>query len=613
MGNVLEMVLGRPDTVQVVDINLLHLLDSLQRPDVVQGGAASVMDAVLAGDPAVRSTDPSDLQRILDLPIVDPSKTPDLTESFREPGGTMVLRPIQNAVLWQASQVGGLLGVLGVGHGKTICGFLLPRIMGAKRPLLLIPASMREQCEADYLRYGEHFKLADPLTVRTYEELSSPSRSGMLRVLNPDLIVADEGHRLRATNSTRYRRLRRYIQENPETRFCVLSGTITAGSLKDFWHLSRWALRAGSPLPLTFPLLQAWCDAVDAADSDAFAGRDIAPLCRKFNTTSPRDAVRARLVSAPGVAATSDQGVSASLLMVPIQVMIPAVVKEVMREVEETWQAPNGDELEDNFEKSRVMRQLICGFYYYWDWSPVPWEGKPDKEWLGTRSAWHKAVRETLQSRFTVEGLDSPILLARACARRLPNLPPKLMAAWEAWIPHRTKRVPPTLAAWIDPYLVTNAAAWVAKQEDPPLVWYGHRVFGQALAVATGVIHFGDEPDAARAIAMVEKAVPAIVSIAAHGGGRNMQTWGCQLVATPLSNGARFEQLIGRTHRSGQLRDEVVVTTYVHGAFKEALQKAFRDAQYIEATTGQRQRLCYASKSGILLDIWDNDNNENED
>ena len=610
LSALLDRVLIRPDAGEASGST--NLFDRLQRLDPVNGGA-SVAEAILAGDAAVRTTEPTDLQRILDLPVVDSSQIPDLTERFRRHGGTMALRPIQSAALWHAEQANGLLAPVGVGWGKSLISFIIPSVMGAKRPLLLIPAAMRAQCEADYLRYGEHFKLADPLTVRTYEELSSPSRSGMLRVLNPDLIVADEGHRLRATDSTRYRRLRRYFQENPETRFCVLSGTITAGSLKDFQHLARFALHEGSPLPLTYLLLQAWCDAVDASDGDGASGQHIAPLCRKFHTASPRDAVRARLVSAPGVAATSDQGVSASLLMTPIEAEIPIVVKLTMQEVEKTWQAPNGDELEDGFAKSRVMRQLVCGFYYYWDWSPAPWFGKPDREWLGTRSAWHKAVRETLQSRGgNVEGLDSPILLARACAKHRSGLPQKLVTAWEAWIPHRSKRVPPTLAEWVDPYLVENAATWMTRQEEPSLVWYGHRVFGQALAALTGVTHFGDGPDAARAIATVEAAVPAVVSIAAHGGGRNMQAWGCQLVATPLSNGARFEQLIGRTHRSGQLRDEVVVATYAHGAFEGALQKAFRDAEYIEATTGQRQRLCYASKSGVLLDIWDNRNNEDE-
>lgn len=565
---------------------------------------AAFADAVLSEDPAARIQVPSDLQRILDLPIVDPSETPDLTVTFRRTGGTMVLRPIQNAALWQASQVGGLLGVLGVGWGKTILGFLLPRIMGAQRPLLLIPAAMREQCEADYLRYNEHFKLADPLTVRTYEELSSPSRSGMLRVLNPDLIIADEGHRLRATDSTRYRRLRRYFQENQDTRFCVLSGTITAGSLKDFQHLARFALREGSPLPLTYPLLKAWCDAVDDGGAP---GRDILPLCRKFNVSSAKAAVRERLVSAPGVVATSDQGVAASLLFLPVAADVPGSIREAMDQVDKSWQAPNGDELEDGFEKSRVMRQLICGFYYYWDWSPAPWFGEPDVEWLSTRSAWHKAVRLTLQSKVAIEGLDSPILLARACARGLEILPEKLTTAWAAWIEHRTKRPPPTLAEWLDPYLVERTAEWMNEQDEPPLVWYGHRVFGQELASQTGVAHFGDGPDAAKAIATITEPVTAVVSMAAHGGGRNMQAWGRQLIATPLSNGARFEQLLGRTHRSGQMRDEVQAATYVHGPFRAALAKAFSDARYIESTTGQRQRLCYAGKSGELLEIWDED------
>ena len=608
--DVLGMLAGLPTHMPIERPNVADVLASLPTYSGVQRAATVDLDALRAEN----SGEFSDLQRILDLPVMNPLEVPDLTERFRRPGGTMMLRPIQSAALWHAEQCDGLLAPVGVGHGKTALSFLLPVAMQAKRPLLLIPAMMREQAIQDYARYSQHFVLAAPLTVRSYEELSSPTRSGMLRLLDPDLIVADEAHRLRHTQSTRSRRMRRYFHDRPETRFVALSGTMTSRSLKDYVHLARWALREKSPLPLTYMLLQAWCDLLEEGGGERATAQKregnsyyIAPLCEKFGVQNRREAFKRRLVTAPGVVATVSQGVDASLVLIERQVETPPTLEAIALKVEQTWQAPNGDELEDGLAKVRVMRQLACGFFYYWDWSPAPWFDQPDMEWLIARSAWHKAVRLTLQSKFATESLDSPMLLARACSRGL-DVPTKLKEAWEGWLPHRKKRPPPTLATWVDDFLVQDVVKWVEACEEPPIVWYTHRVFGLALAEALPEAkHFADGPEAARDITNASNGppIPIIASAIAHGHGRNLQSWGVQILANPIAGGAQLEQLVGRSHRAGQLRDEVTFTVYVQGAFGDALVKAFTDAGYIEATTGQQQRLGYAGKVGdTLLELF---------
>ena len=112
----------------------------------------------------------------------------------------MTLRPIQNEMLWQASVAKGLMGLVGVGEGKTLASFLMPRVLKAERPLLLLPASMRLQAQADWVDYGKHFHLPPHMEMRSYEEIST--QPGLLRALQPDLIVADEVHKLKNSKST---------------------------------------------------------------------------------------------------------------------------------------------------------------------------------------------------------------------------------------------------------------------------------------------------------------------------------------------------------------------------------------------------------------------------
>ncbi len=68
------------------------------------------------------------------------------------------------------------------------------------------------------------------------------------------------------------------------------------------------------------------------------------------------------------------------------------------------------------------------------------------------------------------------------------------------------------------------------------------------------------------------------------------------LVANMPSDGAVWEQLLGRTHRPGQAEDEVSVTVYRHtDEMAEALERAQRYAQYIQDTIKTRQKLLYAT------------------
>ncbi|MBV30311.1 MAG: hypothetical protein CL504_06735, partial [Actinobacteria bacterium] len=73
--------------------------------------------------------------------------------------------------------------------------------------------------------------------------------------------------------------------------------------------------------------------------------------------------------------------------------------------------------------------------------------------------------------------------------------------------------------------------------------------------------------------------------------GKNLQAWGNHFIAHPLSDGARWEQLLGRSHRTGQTRKVVTVTVPTFAEFGVALASAREASRYIEESTGLDQRL----------------------
>ena len=98
---------------------------------------------------------PLEAQRLVEPPIEEPmdGEVAALTYTKRYSrtphAPTMTLRPIQGQMLAEAERAGGLVAMAACGEGKTLTSLLLPSVLRAKRPLILLPAAMRAQYEGD--------------------------------------------------------------------------------------------------------------------------------------------------------------------------------------------------------------------------------------------------------------------------------------------------------------------------------------------------------------------------------------------------------------------------------------------------------------------------------
>lgn len=526
-----------------------------------------------------------ELLRILDLPRRTLDTTHDLTDLYKTVGGSLTLRPIQSAALLEAEKANGLVGAIGVGHGKTLVLLLVADALRATRAVLLVPPELKRQLlEVDIPHYGKHFKLPlDRVSVVAYSELSSAKKADILERLQPDLIVADEAHRLRRKESARTRRFLRYMKLNPECRFVALSGSLTTGSIRDYAHLADCALKEGSPLPREFRALMDWSDALDPprTDKGPMAPGALVLLCRDDNEPV-REGFRRRLVETPGWVATTDQSFSGSLYLRKRSLDLPKTVSQKLDELRKTW-AIGAEELTDPMALARYAKQLACGFYYRWSWP----QGIPDKEWVEARRAWHREVRSSLLHR-SKPGMDSPLLLANAAAAGRWK-----SEHWSAWDAVRKRPEPKTEAVWLSDFLVDDAVKW-ADKAGRGIIWFSHSAVGEAISQSGNFPLFAAGADASETNATRDPVI--CCSVFAQVEGKNLQSWSNNLLTSPSSNPKTWEQVLGRTHRQGQQADEVWCDFYQHTEEnRRSFEKAREGARYIEETFGAQQKILLAS------------------
>lgn len=580
--------------------------------------------------------DSEDLQRIIRLPrrTYDDAFLEEQVELFTNalarPGGTMRLFPVQAFALHDIALMKGALLPVGVGHGKTLVSLLAPRVVRAKRPLIVVPASLKEKTFDDMLDLGRHWYLPPFIRVESYEFLSRISGADFLAQYKPDFIFCDEAHRLKNSSAACTKRIRRYFKDNdtaehhlsPEVAsafieriqrylegretdveehggkhpcFIAASGTFTKRSLKDYAHLSSWALRHMSPLPLKHNTLMEWCSALDQSDSvkifsfgalEQLTPPGHAPV---IDQASARKAFQSRFVSTPGVVSTTEGALSTSIELDGEVLPTPIVMEPHFVNLREGWELPDGHIVIEGVSKWRHARELALGFYYKWD----PW---PPQWWMEPRSAWGSEMRRVLKD--NRRHLDTDLQL-RVALEDHPEWYPNAAKLYEKWGEVEKAFKPNTVAVFLSDHAIHRAHAWAKKHKG--IVWVEHQAFGERFEDLTGIPCYGESglDRKGRRIEHHPHGTPMAAQVSSNCTGRNLQIgWSKNLIVSPPPSGLTIEQLLGRTHRKGQLADTVYATwLFSCQEHISAFDKCQADAQYVLDSQGLAQKVLYADRA----------------
>jgi hypothetical protein len=580
------------------------------------------------------------------------------------------LKPEQAWALYELGVTGGLVGHIPVGCGKTGLDFLAPLAVGAKKALLLYPASLIDpQIMNEYATWSRHWRLPSlvihghdytpargeigcTLHVMSYSRLSRPDSTDFLDREQYDLIICDEVHKLRNSESARYRRLARNFAARPETRFAGWSGSLTDAGLADYWHFCAFALRDRSPLPLKRAVVDEWAAAVDPSDDPAPPGALAEEFCAEGE--SVQSGYRRRLTETQGIVVVDKPSSDAAVEVCERPVRgVPTVVEDALRELRGRWVRPDGDDVVDQLSLARTARELACGFYYYWYFP----HGEPRElveEWLAARKLWRSELRAEIQR--GREYMDSEYLATRAAMRawgdeaepsieelvratpatetechegedgsvsmvtlslsdaerldrarvkleRWRALPRWKAMNWPRWRDVRDNVRPETRTQRLDDFLARDAAAWAVERRG--IVWYSSVAFGAWIAEIAGAeipLHgggptAGDEIDkwCSRFRVPGAAAAPSIVaSIKSHGTGRDQlqYLYADMLFAEPPATPTAWEQAIGRLHRTGLTAPVVRADYYAHTKeLIDAVERARLRAEYVVETVGASQKI----------------------
>lgn len=526
----------------------------------------------------------AELKRILALPERDPLALGErlvngMTKRLRLPEGKHKLKPLQALALAEAGDYGYGVGPLPVGSGKTWLSFLLPVVLEAKAPLLLMPsAHEREKFQAEWADFKRHWKHHPKMRTLGYGALSKPGKKNVLFDLTPDVLVADEAHCLGDLKSLRTARVLEYgkwcAKNGKPFVFIPLSGTMYTRTYRRFWHLQQWALPPELQLlPQTWIEMESWANALD---SKVYPYRIPLGALTAFGESldKARQGYGRRLERTPGVWLSRTQDTPASLRVRLLDADFTEIKKESAR-LNTDWQMLSGELIESSAIMWSKQRQVGNGFFYRPAESPPP-------RWRARRSDW---VRFVAEYRARKRRPLSPSMVAEEC----PDAPELLR-----WLEVRDTFKPSTEAYWFSRQVLDWAHAWM--QQHKGFVWVEHLEVGRELSKLTGAPFYAEEGLTLDGQSIVHHKNGAAIGSMAVAEGFNLQkAFGHCLILNAPPNGAVRQQMLGRFHRTGQERDEVLVDVLVAvptqlGDHVQAMKDAERDH-----AMGSPQKLMLAS------------------
>ncbi len=554
--------------------------------------------------------------------------------------------PAQAWSLRELPKTRGLLGFLSVGSGKTAMGLMAPMsVPDCRTVILLAKPNQRLHYRDHYLRLREHFKVpglqldkagikgsyivpgAPTIHFVPYSMLSSTNATLLLDERNPDMVIGDEVHLLSNRDAARTLRFMRLMARRNGVVFCAWSGSLINKSVRDVAHLSTHALGLGSPYPILPDVVDQWSSVIDPVYAPDYVSDTAKKLRMAFGRSRNverqlfsdlisdggiREGHRDRVIATPGVVSTRSSSVNCSLAFFERKLGgdVPGGVLDALSGVRNEAVRPDGEELVEALQITETAREVAAGFYSYWAFPKHVCACQPGVDrrcpscqlildWFAARKEFYKKLR--VKVRRGEPHLDSKKLCENAAERawqepryqgELPVWPEE---SWPPWcaikdrVPHDSKY------KWIDDFLARDAAAWA--QEHRGVVWCHSRPFGKRVAQILGV-HYHDGGVKGEELLRAEKGDRSLViSLTAFGESFDglQHLFHEQLVAEPPASGKAWEQLLGRLAREGQQADTVSTWVYRHlEEFRHAFRQAIRYAEFIEATTPNRQLLLSA-------------------
>lgn len=611
-----------------------------------------------------------EIDRIVRLPIIG-HPTSEEIEAFCEEElearyfeDGFRLFPTQVGAVLAYDLYGGLFAPIGVGWGKTLITLMIAnrafQRKEATKIILFVPSQVYHQLthtdipwarkrvdlRVPFILLGgksknERLAIANSgkkgCYIMPYSLLSTKDSHDVLFGIKPTLLILDEAHSVKNQDAARTKRISRYMGQH-QPKLVALSGTITSKSIRDYHHLISNALREYSPLPMDPQLATNWSFVLDAEaePSDAQVGY-IQPLIYWARRHYPRErlplgvpgfraAYKLRLRSAPGVVSTGDLEIGVSLVVenLPVQNYKGregfTKLSELIKQVEELWITPSGDEIDYGFHKWRYLFELSAGFYHRLRWPTIAeicskglvTAREAEAYLLGAQEhhealqAYHRELRRWLQYHSKPK-LDTPFLVGADMHANGPkNVGPTLYEVWRESKELEFEGMPERISEPIRvcDYKVEHAVQWAKEHPNGGLIWFHHDDLGRWTAdrlKQEGINAIWCPADSTRkgSNAIVEDPTNAdrilVISIGGHCTGKNLQHFQDQLFLQFPRESSRAEQAIGRTHRNGQKADEIIVHTMNTLMFDHLnLSACLVDALYIQQTTGTRQKLCYA-------------------
>lgn len=550
-----------------------------------------------------------DLQRIISLPRRELRKADAVKHAAKWTRALALrsgaaLRPWQGALVHEAVRVGGSLGALPVGQGKTLICEVLPVAMQARRAVLIIPANLVEKTYADRRALAGTWRMASPPPrIITRESLALEANALLLQQIDPDLILIDEADELANWKSSAVRRLDRFITAKRRAhgfkavRVVAMSGTLTRNSILAYWHLLRWCLGDMAPVPANRGEAEEWASAIDNTTPRSGFRPKPGPLGRTLDEA--RAWYRDRLDHTPGVLLVDEDSAEGVPLRVRFKVA-PACPKidEAFDRLLTRWESPSGEPVTDSLSMLRIEGQAGCGLYTYYKPPPPP-------EWAAARSEVAAFIRKRIaETSHATKPLDTEAQVIRAhpdakyfCKERKRYVYPvrEWLAVRGQFDPLKASHV-----RWLSDATLRRVAKWVDHHRSAGrvcVVWSGSVEFGVRLAQLTGLPYYGREGKELTTGRDLHNADPSssmVCSWHANKRGFNLQAWNDHAIVYPPQSAKYLEQVFGRSHRAGQAKAVRFTVFLTSGGTLDTFRKAVSEARFAKGTAKSTQKILKA-------------------